>query len=131
MTLVLPIYWTKGKLKPKTSLVGMNLFRNQHHFDQAAMKRYFHDLVEQQLPTPLPTFDTYTMSYDIYYKSPVCDGSNIVALIEKFALDALVSAGIVPDDTVKYHLGSTWQISGQDKLNPRIEVTITTKDTHA
>ena len=124
MTITLPIYWTKGKLKPKIHLVGMNFYRNAHHFDQAAIKRDFTNLVSAQLPAQLPSFSKFTVTYSLYYKSPVCDGSNIIALIEKMYLDALSTNAIISDDNVQYHQGSTWSIIGQDKLNPRVEITI-------
>lgn len=122
--LSLPIYWTKGVKSPSTILVGMNWFRNAHHYDQAKFKRDFHELLSKQLSDITPITTSYTMHYDIFYKNPSCDGSNIVALIEKTVLDTLVTDKVVIGDTVKHHLGSTWSIAGQDKLNPRVEITI-------
>ena len=126
MTVILPIYYTQEfKTKPnKTSLVGMNLYRNAYHFLQNAMKKYFQELVIEQLPSVERQLKQFTVNYKIYYKSPVCDGSNIIALIEKFYLDALKEHGLIADDNVKYHLGSSWTIIEQDKENPRVEVTI-------
>lgn len=127
----LPIYWTKGVRSPSTTLVSMNWYRNANYFDQSKFKRDFHELVINQLSGISPVTTTYVMHYNIYYKNPSCDGANIVALIEKVVLDSLQQARILTSDTVKHHLGSTWTIAGQDKLNPRVEVTISsTKDTH-
>ena len=122
--LSLPIYWTKGVHSPKSILVGINWFRNAHHFEQAKFKRDFHELLSSQLYNVAPISSTYTMNYRIYYKNPSCDGSNIVALIEKVVLDSFQQAGILQSDTVKFHLGSTWSIAGQDKQNPRCEIEI-------
>lgn len=126
MTVVLPIYYIQEfKTKAnKTSLVGMNLYRNAHHFLQNAMKKHFQELVLEQLPSVEQQLKQFTVNYKVYYKSPVCDGSNIIALIEKFYLDALKEHGLIADDNVKYHLGSSWTIIEQDKENPRVEVTI-------
>ena len=126
MTVTLPIYYTQEfKTKAnKTSLVGMNLYRNAHHFLQNDMKKYFQSLVIEQLPAVAEVLQQFTVTYKLYYKSPVCDGSNIIALIEKFYLDALKEHGFIADDNVKYHLGSSWTIIEQDKENPRVEVTI-------
>ena len=126
MTIVLPIYYIQEfKTKAnKTHLVGMNLYRNAHHFLQNAMKKYFQELVLEQLPSVEQKLKQFTVNYKIYYKSPVCDGSNIVALIEKFYLDAIKTHGLISDDNVNYHLGSTWSVAGQDKENPRIEIAI-------
>ena len=132
MTVTLPIYYTQEfKTKAnKTSLVGMNLYRNAHHFLQNDMKKYFQSLVIEQLPAVAEVIQQFTVTYKLYYKSPVCDGSNIIALIEKFYLDSLKEHGLIADDNVKYHLGSSWTIVEQDKENPRVEVTIhkTVKD---
>ena len=69
------------------------------------------------------------MHYDLYYKNANCDGANIVALIEKVVLDCLQEHNIIPNDTVKHHLGSSWSVIAQDKLDPRVEIHITpTKD---
>ena len=126
MTLVLPIYYIQEfKTKAnKTHLVGMNLYRNAHHFLQNAMKKHFQELVLEQLPSVEQQLKQFTVDYKVYYKSPVCDGSNIVALIEKFYLDAIKTHGLISDDNVNYHVGSTWVVLGQDKLNPRVEIAI-------
>ena len=126
MTVVLPIYYIQEfKTKAnKTHLVGMNLYRNAHHFLQNAMKKHFQELVLEQLPSVEQQLKQFTVDYKVYYKSPVCDGSNIVALIEKFYLDAIKTHGLISDDNVNYHVGSTWSVAGQDKENPRIEIAI-------
>lgn len=126
MTVILPIYYTQEfKTKPnKTSLVGMNLYRNAHYFLQNNMKKHFQDLVIEQLPSVVEVIQQFTVTYKLYYKSPVCDASNIVALIEKFYLDAIKEHGLIIDDNVNYHISSSWQVVAQDKTNPRIEVTI-------
>ena len=126
MTIVLPIYYIQEfKTKAnKTHLVGMNLYRNAHHFLQNAMKKHFQELVLEQLPPVEQQLKQFTVNYKVYYKSSVCDGSNIVALIEKFYLDAIKTHGLISDDNVNYHVGSTWSVAGQDKENPRIEIAI-------
>lgn len=126
MTVILPIYYTQEfKTKAnKTSLVGMNLYRNAHHFLQNNMKKYFQDLVIEQLPPVVEVVQQFTVTYKLYYKSPVCDASNVVALIEKFYLDAIKEHGLIVDDNVNYHISSSWRVIAQDKTNPRIEVTI-------
>lgn len=121
----LPIYWTQTyKTKPdKTVLVGMNFYRNAHHFAQNKMKKDFHELVCRQLKNDCVD-DQYTLHIKLYYKNVTCDGSNIAALIEKFSLDALQEHKAVTNDNVKFHMGTTWEVIGQDKDNPRCEVTV-------
>ncbi len=66
----------------------------------------------------------YKLHIKLYYKNPNSDGSNIVAMMEKFTLDALQEHGITTNDTVNYHVGTTWEVVGQDKLNPRVDIEI-------
>ena len=126
MTVTLPIYYVQEfKTKSnKTSLVGMNLYRNAHHFLQNNMKKHFQTLVIEQLPPVVEVIQQFTVTYKLYYKSPVCDASNIVALIEKFYLDAIKEHGLIIDDNVNYHISSSWEVIAQDKANPRIEISI-------
>jgi U3 small nucleolar RNA-associated protein 14 len=126
INLTLPIYWTQHfKTKnDKTVLVGMNFYRNAHYHNQNKMKQYFSDLVKAQLNDVVIT-DQFKVQYIIYYKNPNCDGANIAALIEKFTLDALQENNVIINDNVKFHKGSTWKISGQDKDNPRCEISVT------
>lgn len=124
-SVVLPIYWTQEyKTKPdKTILVGMNFYRNAHYHSQNKLKQYFHGLVISQLQNH--TFEgSFKLHISIYYKNSNCDGSNISALIEKFALDAFQEAGVVINDNVKYHKGTTWEIVEQDKEDPRCIVKV-------
>ena len=125
MMLQLPIYYTEHfKTKPsKTFLVGINWFRNAHHFAQNNVKQHYHQLVADQLLNPV-SFNKFIIDYHLYYKSPVCDPSNIIALIEKFTLDALKLNNIIPDDNVNCHIGSSYLVVGQDKINPRVEIAI-------
>ena len=122
--ITLPIYYTETyKTKPdKTLLVSLNWYRNAVHFQQNKVKQYYHSLVASQLPPAIT--GPYRLHIDLYYKNPSSDGSNIVALSEKMVLDALQEHHIITNDNVLYHLGTTWAIAGQDKLNPRVEITI-------
>lgn len=126
MTITLPIYYVQEfKTKnDKTIMVGMSWYRScKVYYLLNQVKQYYHTLVIDQLDsTKIPS--QYTLHLDIYYKNPSSDGSNIAAIMEKFTLDALQEHGTVVNDNVKYHLGSTWTIAGQDKDNPRCEITI-------
>ena len=124
--ITLPIYWSQSS--SKTVLVSLNQYRNWHFHTSNKFKRDFHELVGNQLGELSPITGQFTLSICVYYKNSNCDGSNIASLIEKITLDALQEHSIIPNDNVKYHLGSTWSIAGQDKVNPRCEISITPKE---
>ena len=126
ISITLPIYYTKHyKTKPdKTFYVGLNWFRNAYHHEINEVKKYYHSLVS----TELPSIDgPYKLEIKLYYKNPVSDGHN-VTIIEKFVLDALQEHNIVKQDNVKYHLGTIWEVAGQDINNPRVEIEVISHD---
>lgn len=122
----LPIYWTMPS--GKTVLVGLSWFRNAHYYQQNQLKREFHELVGNQLSGVAPVKGQFRLELNLYYKNSVCDASNIAAVIEKVALDALQEFNIIENDNVKFHLGSCYTVVGQDKVNPRVEITIRRTD---
>ena len=125
LNLTLPIYWTNQKVRVKstTHLLGMNFYRNAHHHIQNKLKQEISELVYNQLDSP-PKFTTFSTHYKLYYKNNACDPSNIVPLIEKVLLDALQHSEVIANDNVKFHLSSSWEVVGQDRDNPRCEITI-------
>lgn len=62
--------------------------------------------------------------YEVYYKNQRSDASNIVAVIDKFLMDALQEHGVIDEDNVQHYVQSHWTVVEQDKEKPRIEVTI-------
>lgn len=119
--LVLPIYWQQSQ--KKLVLVSMNAYRNWHYHTSNKFKQEFAELVTSQLSS-CTIASPYELEMKLYYKNSNCDGSNIVALVEKVLLDALQKANIIDKDSVKHHLGTTWAVVAQDKVNPRCEITI-------
>lgn len=123
MQLTLPIYYSKPKGKAKTFLVALNWYRNAYHIEQNDVKRYYHTLVTEQLEkTQYEQLPTFKVHYKLFYKNKICDPSNIIAIVEKFTLDALKDVNVIIDDNVQYHLSSSWEVVEQDKENPRVEI---------
>jgi Holliday junction resolvase RusA-like endonuclease len=122
MTIIIPIYWEQPN--GKTTLVGMNFYRNAHYYLQNRLKQEFTELIVHQLVDVAPITSTFRLELVLFYKTTTCDASNIISLMEKISLDAFKSAGIIIDDNVKYHIGSCYSVAVQDKLNPRCEITI-------
>lgn len=126
----LPIYYTiQRKTKPSsTVLVGDNYIRNAHHHLKNAIKQHYHQLVLQQLqPVTVPS-STFSLHMTLYYKSANSDPSNVYHQMEKYFLDAIQQAGLIVNDTVLNHMGTTTYPAILDKLNPRCEITLELPD---
>ena len=107
----------------------MNYYRNAVYYDQNKLKQEVEDQLKQSYASIfIPVTTPFKVHYTLYYKNPSCDGANIIALIEKIFLDFIQNIGLIPNDTVKYHYGSTWSVGGQDKLNPRCEIILELHD---
>lgn len=66
-------------------------------------------------------FKKCTISYKIFFPNDrICDGQSYL----KLPLDYIVSQGIVEDDNRRIVKGEQWIDAGNDKENPRIEITI-------
>lgn len=127
----LPIYWTQTyKTKPdKTSLVGMNFYRNAHYHAKNQLKKDLEQHLKDSFNGPYDKIiGQYVVHYTLYYKNPSCDASNIIALSEKIFLDFIQDIDIVEQDSVKYHISSSWEVAKQDKINPRVEITLKPKE---
>ena len=120
--LTMPIYWQKSK--NKRELLSMNGYRNWHYTVTSKFKRDMEKLVTQQLENTAPIEGTFKCSMELFYERSSCDGSNIIPLIEKVILDALQSIGLIEGDSVKFHKGTSWTVVGQDKTNPRCEISV-------
>lgn len=119
--ITLPIYWQQTK--KKKVLTGMSWYRNAHYHTQNKWKLDFHELIEQQIVST-KIKSPYKTELNIFYKNPTCDASNISALMEKVSLDSLQKLNITDSDSVKHHIGSSWNVVQQDKDNPRCEIVI-------
>jgi Holliday junction resolvase RusA-like endonuclease len=72
----------------------------------------------------LPTIREFpvTLLFDWYTKDSRKDADNI-DFAKKFILDGLVRAGVLPDDSRKYVIGTSC-LCHVDKENPRVEIQI-------
>jgi len=130
ISIILPIYYTQEfRTKPnKTILIGLNWERNAHYFIKSEVKRHYHELVANQVVTPDTPLEKFVAHTTVFWKSPVCDIRNISPMIEKYTMDALQECNVLTNDNSKYDMGGTLSNGGQDKLNPRCEITITAKE---
>lgn len=126
MEIELPIYYTaEYKTKPsKTFLVSMNWYRNAHYHLQNKVKQYYHELIAAKIPRNASQYNTFVLDIGLYYKNVNSDGSNICSMMEKFVLDALQELGIIPNDNIKFHKGTTWHVKAKDQENPRVVIKV-------
>ena len=124
-TITLPVYWVNEKVRTKSTkhLISSNWFRNAHFHVKNKVKQHFHDLVKRKVRGFEKINEPYTTKYVYYYKNKGSDGSNVVSMLEKFFLDGLQDAGIVPEDNVLFHSSDGFRCV-EDKKNPRIEIEV-------
>ena len=105
-------------------MLSLNWFRNCNPFTLNTAKQELEQELIKQFENVGPVLGTYKVEYNLYYKNPSSDGSNIIALVEKSFLDGAQKAGLLKEDNVKHHKGSSWSVIAQDKDNPRCEISI-------
>jgi len=120
--MTLPVYYQyKTKKGIETILVGMNKYERMHAIVRNNMKKFYYSLIAKKLKSK-PLKGKVKTHYIYYYKNSLSDAPNVVAVIDKMFMDQLQNSKIIKDDNVLNYIGSSWEVGGQDKKNPRIEV---------
>ena len=123
--ITLPIYYThKVKGKQKTILVGMNAYERMFYIPRNKMKKHFYSLIRVTARRLKPIKGMVATHYTVFYKNKASDAPNIVAVIDKMLMDALQENGVIEQDNVQSYVRSSWEVGGQDTINPRIEIKI-------
>lgn len=120
INLILPIYFGTRK----KYMIGMNWYSTSHYRARNNVKQEFHKMVDKILSKGYKLSSPIKTHYKVYYKNILSDAPNVVAVIDKFLMDALQESGVIDNDNVQHYLYSSWEVVGQDKNNPRIEVAI-------
>lgn len=121
---ICPIYMVQHRVtKPdKNYSLNLNVYRNLHYIINNNLKKEFKDIVWPQLVWIV--YDTQlTVNYKLYWRR-ISDLDNWQAVITKYFQDALVDAGCIPDDNFNYIRMNTYEAVEQDKVNPRMCITI-------
>jgi len=105
--------WKVGK---RNYNLSMNTYRNLHHQVSSRLKRDFATYI---LQFKFKKYDKpVKIHYTLYFKDKrKRDLMNFVAVVDKFALDALVSRGVLQDDNYKYVIGYTVRYGGKMEEN--------------
>lgn len=124
--LELPIYC--NITKRKQALMSLNWYRNAHYQQSNKIKRYYNELIKSKLGHAKTCLKgKIQVSYRLYYKNSASDLNNVIAVIDKYLLDALQELNYIENDNVKNYVKCVSEVAGQDKDNPRLEVIVDVK----
>jgi len=114
--------------KNKTKLQSLNLnryVRNNFYVNKRLEKEFFlifkEICAEQDCYFPLPPVHLH---YTIYHFEPTIDLMNFGSVIDKFAQDALVKLGYLPNDNTDYVRSASFHDGGVDKDWPRASLCV-------
>jgi len=120
-SLELPYFITLGKTRHSCNL---NKYRQAHYRVTNALKKEFKEIITDAV-LDLPVMETIKIHYIIHYENKrLFDIDNIMSVISKFAQDALVELGRLPDDNYRHIVQITGTVGTIDKKNPHIEMRI-------
>lgn len=120
-SLELPYFITLGK---KRHSCNLNQYRQAHYRTTNALKKEFKEIITDDV-LDLPVMERVKIHYIIHYENKrLFDIDNIVSVISKYAQDALVELGRLPDDNYKYIVQITGTVGEVDKENPHVEMRI-------
>ena len=102
----------------------MNTYRNLHHRTSNDAKKEYTRVVSEQLVN-LDIKTPVEITYKVYKASNRrLDKLNVVSVVGKFLMDAIVNYGCIPDDNDDYIKKETILPTELDRVNPRVEVII-------
>lgn len=128
MIITLPLYVDipRKKGKAKRVYANLNVYRNLHHVINNDTKHLYKELIWAQLqemhpitPLVMPIRVTVTL-----YAPDKRDRDlgNFCSVAQKYADDAVVEYGVLPDDCVKYVKECVYRWGGVDTNHPRFEI---------
>jgi crossover junction endodeoxyribonuclease RusA len=113
--------------------LNLNKYRNAHFQILNKAKAEFSQLMSVLIKRAgLKPMQKAVVSYEFFAPDRRRrDLLNVIAVVDKFALDALVSARILPDDNVYRVEYGIIRFAGIDKEKPRVDMNIRPKDKEA
>jgi hypothetical protein len=118
----LPYFLTIGK---KRYSCNLNQYKNAHYRLTNTMKKQFKDEITDDVLDLPEDMHKVKIHYKVYYENKrLFDLDNVVSVISKFAQDALVELGRLPDDNYQHIVQITGTFGGVDRENPRVEMRI-------
>lgn len=109
----------------KTLKLNLNVYRNAHWTQLDKAKKNFNKLALILLRGEKPIKPPIKMTFELWIPNATeVDLSNVCSVVDKFATDCVVKAGIIPDDNYKYLKQATYIYRGIDRKRPRCEITV-------
>jgi hypothetical protein len=135
MKIILPfsVDLPRKKGPAKTWILGLNRYRNTHHFTLNAAKIAWKENLRRAFfegdrrAPELTLYDSppFRFTYTAFPASNrKFDLGNVLSIVQKFTDDALIEFGIIPDDSYKVIPVVVYQFGRVDKTNPRVELVI-------
>lgn len=120
-SLDLPYFITLGN---KRHSCNLNQYKQIHYRVINALKKEFKEIITDDV-LDLPVMERIKIHYIIHYENKRSfDIDNIMSIISKYAQDALVELGRIPDDNYKHIVQITGTVGAIDRANPHIEMRI-------
>ena len=104
--------------------LNLNYYRNWKHIVSNHIKVKYKELLKDQIDK-LPKFDKISLELILWTNNKRrIDRSNVLCIVEKFFLDALVELGKLEDDNDEFVISTHYSTGGVDKGNGRVEIII-------
>jgi hypothetical protein len=106
--------------------LNLNGYRNAHFHLLDDVKKVYVDHVRESVGTmPVNATPPLSCTYTIYPRTAQSfDLGNSLCIVQKFAEDALVELGLIPEDNFKVINEVVYRYGCVDKTNPRVELEI-------
>ena len=126
MKIISPLYidLPRVRTKPKRVYLNMNSYGNTNTFTNNEVKKAYLEAIREQIEgkvihTPIE------VKYKVYKQSKRrLDKLNVVSVVSKYLMDALVNLGCIEDDNDDFVKTEIILPTELDKENPRVEIVI-------
>ena len=126
ISVTVPIYYKQSK--KKTSMLGLNFYRNAHFITNDRAKKFISGVVNDFVEGDPILDGRIHVHFKVFLKRKGSDGGNVRSVIEKYVLDAIKTAEYIADDNADIVVTDSSEYS-YDKAYPRAEVSLYNKDT--
>ena len=128
MKIISPLYidLPRVRTKPKRVYLNMNAYGNTNTFTNNEVKKAYLEMIREQVEGKVivtPVEITYRV---LKGSKRRLDKMNVISVVSKYLMDALVTCCCFPDDNDDYIKTETILPTKYDKNNGRVEINIKT-----